>query len=134
MIKQVLEKQCEQGIRLPLGLACQKALNKQIEYYNNIQLHAHSSITTICDLQFNFNVFNILMPTLADNAKIKLDFKTVFFKYQDQELSIKASRILRQNEDALEAQDVNGSNNNEQLDVELYRTSPLELDTKTEFT
>ena len=45
------------------------------------------------------------MPTSADNAKkakIKLGFKTAFFQYQDWESSIKAARILRQNEDALE--------------------------------
>jgi hypothetical protein len=80
-------------------------LEKLNKYYNGVQSHAHSSIATICDLQFNFNVFSILMPTLVDNAKkakIKSGFKTAFYQYQDWELGIKAARILKQNENALE--------------------------------
>jgi hypothetical protein len=82
MIKQVSEKQREWGLRSPLKLACQKALDKLNEYYTAAQSHAHSSIATICDLQFNFNVFNILMLSSTDNvkkAKIKSKFKTAFF-------------------------------------------------------
>jgi hypothetical protein len=84
MIKRVSEKQQEWGIGLPLKLACQKTLDKLNEYYNRVQSHAHLSIATICNPQFNFNVFNILMPNSTDNAKkakIKSRFKTAFFKY-----------------------------------------------------
>ena len=84
MIKRVSEKQRKWGMGSPLRLACQKALDKLNEYYNGVQSHAHSGIATICDPRFNFNVFNILMPTLADNAKkakIKSGFKSVFFQY-----------------------------------------------------
>jgi hypothetical protein len=49
-------------------------------------------------------------------------------------VGIKAARILKQNKDALETQDIEDDNDEEQSDAELYRTSPLELDTKTEFT
>lgn len=134
MIKQVSEKQQEWGMGSPLRLACQKALDKLNEYYNRVQSHAHSSIATICDLRFNFNVFNILMPNSTDNAKkvkIKSRFKAVFFKYQDWEVGIKAARILKEREDALETQ---LDEDEELLDVELYRAGPLELDTETEFT
>jgi hypothetical protein len=84
MIKWVSKKQQEWGIRSPLRLACRKALDKLNKYYNRMQSHAHSSIATICDLQFNFNVFNILMPSSTNNtkkAKIKFKFKTAFFQY-----------------------------------------------------
>jgi hypothetical protein len=75
------------------------------------------------------------MPTSADNAKrakIKSGFKAAFFKYQDQESGIKAARILKEVQDALETQV--DDEEDELLDAELYRTSPLELDTKTELT
>ena len=73
--------------------------------------------------------------TLADNtkkAKIKSGFKSALFQYQDQEVGINAARILKQNENALEIQEDN--DNDELLDVELYRTSPLELEIKTKLT
>jgi hypothetical protein len=93
------------------------------------------SIATICALRFNFNMFNILMPNSADNAKkakIKSRFKTAFFQYQDWEVGIKAARILKEKEDALETQpDVD---DRELSDTELYQSGPLELDTETELT
>jgi hypothetical protein len=49
-------------------------------------------------------------------------------------VGIKAAKILKQNEDALETRDIEDDDDEEQSDAELYRTSPLELDTKTEFT
>jgi hypothetical protein len=119
----------------PLGLACQKALDKLNEYYNAVQSHAHSSIATICDPWFNFNVFNILMPSSTDNAKkakIKSGFKAAFFQYQDREVGIKAARILKEQEDAPETHD--DDKDDELSDAELYRSGPLELDTETEFT
>jgi hypothetical protein len=65
----------------------------------------YTSITTICDLRFNFSVFNILMPLLVNNAKkakIKSRFKTVFYKYQEQEVAIKDARFCKEQEDVLE--------------------------------
>jgi hypothetical protein len=137
MIKRVSEKQREWGMGSPLGLACQKAFDKLNEYYNGVQAHAHSSIATICDPQFNFNVFNILMPNSTDNAKrakIKSGFKTAFFQYQDREAGIKAARILKEKEDALETQLDDDDDDRELSDAELYRSGPLELDTETELT
>ena len=121
----------------PLVLACQKTLDELNEYYNGVQSHAHPDIATICDLRFNFNVFNILMATLADNAKkakIKSGFKSALFQYQDQEVGINAARILKQNENALETQADDDGDDDELSDAELYRTSPLELETKIELT
>ena len=45
------------------------------------------------------------MPSSTDNAKkakIKSGFKTAFFQYQDREIGIKAARILKEQENALE--------------------------------
>jgi hypothetical protein len=49
-------------------------------------------------------------------------------------VGIKAVRILKQNEDTLETRDIDDNDDEEQSDAELYKTNPLELDTKTEFT
>jgi hypothetical protein len=135
MIKRVTEKQREWGVGSPLGLACQKALDKLNEYYNGLQSHAHSSIATICDPRFNFNVFNILMPSSTDNAKkakIKSGFKTVFYKYQEREVEIKAARFRKEQENAPEIRP--DDDEDELLDAELYQTGPLDLDTETELT
>ena len=48
-------------------------------------------------------------------------------------MGIKAARILKQNENALETQE-DDDNDDELSDAELYRTSPLELETETELT
>jgi hypothetical protein len=78
-------------------------LDKLNKYYNGLQSYTHLSITTICDLRFNFNVFNILMPSSTNNAKkakIKLGFKTTFYKYQEQEVEIKAAKFRKEQENA----------------------------------
>ena len=80
-------------------------------------------------------MFNILMPNSANNAKkakIKSKFKTAFFQYQYQEVGIKAARIFKEKEDVLETQ--LNVNNKELLNVKLYQSRPLELDTKTKLT
>jgi hypothetical protein len=75
------------------------------------------------------------MPSSIDNAKkakIKSGFKTVFYKYQERELEIKAARIRKEQQDALEIQPDN--DDDELLDVELYQAGPLDFDTETELT
>jgi hypothetical protein len=45
------------------------------------------------------------MPSSIENAKkakIKLGFKTTFYKYQEQEVEIKAARFRKEQENALE--------------------------------
>ena len=59
---------------------------------------------------------------------------SMFFQYQDREVGIKAARILKEQEDALETQHYNDDKDDELLDVELYWSGLLELDTKTELT
>jgi hypothetical protein len=49
-------------------------------------------------------------------------------------VGINAARILKQNENALETQADDDGDDDELSDVELYRTSPLELETKIELT
>jgi hypothetical protein len=110
-------------------------LDKLNEYSNGLQSHAHLSIATICDLRFNFNVFNILVPATTDNAKkakIKSGFKAVFYKYQARELEIKAERFRKEQENAPEIRV--DEDEDELSDVELYQTGPSEFDTETELT
>jgi hypothetical protein len=137
MIKRVTEKQVEWGAGSPLGIACQKALDKLNEYYNGLHSHVHASIATICDPRFNFNVFNILMPSLADNAKkamIKSGFKTAFYKYQEREVAIKDARFRKEQEDASEIQPDDDNEEDELSDAELYQSGPLDVETETELT
>ena len=49
-------------------------------------------------------------------------------------MGINAARILKQNENALETQADDDGDDDELSDAELYRTSPLELETKIELT
>ena len=75
------------------------------------------------------------MPSSTDNAKkakIKSGFKTAFFKYQEQEASIKAARFRIEQENAPEIQ--LDDDEDEMSDAELYQSGPLDLDTKTELT
>jgi hypothetical protein len=63
-----------------------------------------------------------IMPSSTDNAKkakIKLGVKTVFYKYQERELEIKAARVRKEQQDALDIQLDN--DDDELLDAELYK-------------
>jgi hypothetical protein len=57
---------------------------------------------------------------------------STFFQYQDREEGIKAARILKEQKDTPGTQ--HDDDDDELSDAELYRSSPLELDTETEFT
>jgi hypothetical protein len=56
----------------------------------------------------------------------------VFYKYQAQELEIKAERLRKEQENALEIR-IN-KDKDELSDAKLYQTGPLEFDTETELT
>jgi hypothetical protein len=72
-------------VHSPLSIACQKALDKLNKYYTEYLEHGYSSILMICDLCFNFNVFNIVLESSregnAKKARIKSHFKTCFYQY-----------------------------------------------------
>jgi len=75
------------------------------------------------------------MLATTDNtkkAKIKSGFKAMFYKYQAQELKIKAERFRKEQENALEIRI--DKDEDELSDAKLYQTIPLEFDTKTELT
>jgi hypothetical protein len=67
MIKKL--KELQQGLSHSslIALTAQKALDKLNKYYNNLNLYAYSSIATICDLQFNFYVFQVVLPSSTDD-------------------------------------------------------------------
>jgi hypothetical protein len=136
IIQRVSQKQREWGVGSPLGIACQKALDKLNEYFNESLTHPCSSVVTICDPRFNFNVFNIILESSRDDnvkkAKIKSHFKTCFYQYQDQEVAIRHAKFLKEQQDTLETQE--DEVEDDESDAELYRKGPMELDPETEFT
>ena len=74
----------------------------------------------------------LLLVNNAKKAKIKLRFKTAFYKYQKQEVAIKDARFRKEQEDALEIQLDNNNKEGELLDAELYQSGPLNVKTETE--
>lgn len=133
MIKKVTKKQTEQGATLLLRIACQKALDKLNKYFNKYLGHGYLSTATICDLQFNFNVFGqVFKRNKNDNtkqAKLKSHFKTCFYQYQDCETGIKHARFVREQTNVLDLQE--DEVEEEESDAELYQKGLIELDTKT---
>jgi hypothetical protein len=55
----------------------------------------------------------------AKKAKIKSGFKTVFYKYQEREVEIKAAKFCKEQENAPEIQP-DDDDEDELLDAELY--------------
>jgi hypothetical protein len=136
IIRRVSEKQREWGVGSPLGIACQKGLDKLNEYFNESLTHPCSSVATICDPRFNFNVFNIILESSRDDnakrAKIKGHFKTCFYQYQDREIAIRHAKFLKEQQDAPETRE--DEIEDDESDAELYLKGPMELDPETEFT
>jgi hAT family protein len=72
------------------------AHSKLSGYYTLIRGQSHAVVATICDPRFNLNVFKILWPKQADDikrARILVQFKEVFYHYQQREQKIKAATI-----------------------------------------
>jgi hypothetical protein len=135
LIRKVSEKQSEWGPGTPLGIACQKSLDKLTEYFTESLNHPCASVATICDPRFNVNIFNIMLnPGHQDNlkkAKIKGHFRTCFSQYQEREAEIKRVKFIREQQDAPETQE---DSEGEESDAELYRKGPIDPDPDTEVT
>ena len=99
IIKKLQKKQEDQPLQSPICQACIAAINKLEEYYNISQKAPHLAVATVCDLRFNFNVFNILQPTESQGDKdkragIKRHFQSCYSQYNDQETHVKAVAAL----------------------------------------
>jgi hypothetical protein len=76
------------------------------------------------------------MPNSTDDckkAKIKSNFKSCYFQYQDCEIAIKAAKLLKQQNNALETQE-DDKEEEELSDVELYRKGPVNPNADSKFT
>ena len=83
------------------------------------EAHSHSTIETICDLRFNFAVFNTLLIQSSEDSKkkstVRRQLKEVYWTYKARELAISAARITENDniEDAIVEEE-------DQSDSELY--------------
>jgi hypothetical protein len=70
------------GLNTVLGIACTSAYNKLDEYYKMIKKQNFAIVATICDPQFNFNVFhNLYQDSNSNNThrtRIRKQFADTF--------------------------------------------------------
>ena len=88
------------GANTTLGQACTPTSTKLDEYCKMIKKQDFAVVATVCDPQFNFNVFHNLYKDSpnANTHKIRIQkqFIETFVKYQYQERALKAvdARII----------------------------------------
>ncbi len=85
------------GANTTLGQACTSAYAKLDKYYKMIKKQDFAVVATVCDPQFNFNVFqNLYKDTSNANIhkiRIQKQFTETFVKYQHRERALKAAAI-----------------------------------------
>ena len=65
------------------------------EYYNMLYTTTYAGIATICDPQFNFSVFQVVLPSSSDDRKrqkLQLNMKESYIQYPQQEQAIRRSK------------------------------------------
>ena len=83
--------------------ACTASLRKLDEYYTlaTNQQKSHSTISTICDLRYNFNVFNIIWDKGSQTAKknrAKAQWQECFYRYSAREAEIRVAKMINDDE------------------------------------
>jgi hypothetical protein len=104
--------------------ACLAALKKLNEYYTlaTNQQRSHSTIATICDPRYNFNVFDIIWPkSIQDTRKrrAKAQWQECYYKYSGKALDIQAAKVIESIQDE-ELEDENSKKTESDSEDELY--------------
>ena len=114
-----------------IKLAAQKSIDMLNEYYNMLYTTTYAGIATICDPQFNFSVFQVVLPSSSDDRKrqkFRLNMKECYTRYQQREQAIRRSK--QHENPALTTQ--NPEDDDELSDAELYRRALAVPETETE--
>ncbi|KFY29024.1 hypothetical protein V491_00211 [Pseudogymnoascus sp. VKM F-3775] len=95
----------------PIAEAIIIAIKKLNGYYtlSTNQQQSHSTIATICDPQYNFNIFDIIWDKSMQQIKknrAKAYWQDCFHRYSSRESDIKATAILKSIEDVDTDEDV----------------------------
>jgi hypothetical protein len=114
-----------------IGVAITKAIKKLNKYYNLLHVTTYARIATICDLRFNYSVFQVvLLSSTKDRKRQKLctNMKDCYHRYLQQAQAIQRSEI--QENPALVVQNL--EDEAELSDAKLYRNAPAIPETETE--
>jgi hypothetical protein len=104
MIKKLEDMRSELPERSPIANATSIALKKLDDYYTlaTNQQQSHSTIATICDPRYNFNVFNIIWKDSTYSTKknrAKAQWQDCFYRYSGRESDIRAANVINSIED-----------------------------------
>jgi hypothetical protein len=107
MIKKLEDMRSELLERSPIATATSIALKKLNDYYTlaTNQQQSHSTIATICDPRYNFNVFNIIWKDSTHSTKknrAKAQWQDCFYRYSGRESDIRAADVMN----SIEAEDL----------------------------
>lgn len=111
MIKKLEEMKDTIPEQSPIAEAIIIAIKKLNGYYtlSTNQQRSHSTIATICDPRYNFNIFDIIWDKSTQQIKknrAKAYWQDCFHRYSSRESDIKATAILKSIEDADTDEDV----------------------------
>jgi hypothetical protein len=125
MIKKLEDMKKELGEQSTITEAITMAIKKLDEYYTlaTNQQRSHSTIATICDPRYNFNVFNIIWDKSSQITKknrARAQWQDCFYKYSSRESDIKAASILQGIEDVESDNDNDAQEQEQDSEDELY--------------
>jgi hypothetical protein len=131
ILKKLKEFQVTAGRNSAIGVATQKAIEKLDEYHNMLHSTTHAGIATICDPRFNYSVFQVVLPSSAEDRKrqkLRTNMKDCYHRYLQREQAIRRSEVQEKPTPATQ----NAENEEELSDAELYRNAPAIPETETE--
>jgi hypothetical protein len=107
MIKKLEDIGRELPEQSPIATASLIALKKLNDYYTlaTNQQQSHSTIATICDPRYNFNVFNIIWKDDSTHStrknRARAQWQDCFYRYSGRESDIQAANVIN----SIEAED-----------------------------